>query len=163
MVHIMTFFLFFFFQAEDGIRDATVTGVKTCALPISGHLETAREAFEPLPFFKAPLFDREMVGTEMLDEFGRRVFADQDPTAVLYQGKPIEVKKEKGSYALYIRLPFAEKDRIQVWTRGDELVVQVDNQRRHLMLPRTLAGRAVASAAFLEHRLRVSFGEKEVR
>jgi len=129
----------------------------------AGHLETAREAFEPLPFFKAPLFDREMVGTEMLDEFGRRVFADQDPTAVLYQGKPIEVKKEKGSYALYIRLPFAEKDRIQVWTRGDELVVQVDNQRRHLMLPRTLAGRSVASAAFLEHRLRVSFGEKEVR
>ena len=129
----------------------------------AGHLETAREAFEPLPFFKAPLFDREMVGTEMLDEFGRRVFADQDPTAVLYQGKPIEVKKEKGSYALYIRLPFAEKDRIQVWTRGDELVVQVDNQRRHLMLPRTLAGRSVASAAFLEHRLRVSFGDKEVR
>src|SRR5689334_24654726 len=25
---------FFFFQAEDGIRDGTVTGVQTCALPI---------------------------------------------------------------------------------------------------------------------------------
>src|SRR6266853_4357387 len=29
------FFCFFFFQAEDGIRDLTVTGVQTCALPIS--------------------------------------------------------------------------------------------------------------------------------
>src|SRR5207245_7379334 len=28
--------VFFFFQAEDGIRDATVTGVQTCALPILG-------------------------------------------------------------------------------------------------------------------------------
>src|SRR5438270_2297328 len=28
------FFVFFFFQAEDGIRDLTVTGVQTCALPI---------------------------------------------------------------------------------------------------------------------------------
>src|SRR5712692_11399771 len=28
--------IFFFFQAEDGIRDGTVTGVQTCALPISG-------------------------------------------------------------------------------------------------------------------------------
>src|SRR3989454_7648909 len=28
--------LFFFFQAEDGIRDYKVTGVQTCALPISG-------------------------------------------------------------------------------------------------------------------------------
>src|SRR5690554_7608049 len=27
-------FFFFFFQAEDGIRDADVTGVQTCALPI---------------------------------------------------------------------------------------------------------------------------------
>src|SRR5689334_23785858 len=26
--------LLFFFQAEDGIRDGTVTGVQTCALPI---------------------------------------------------------------------------------------------------------------------------------
>src|SRR5437879_11963926 len=30
----MLFFLFFF-QAEDGIRDTSVTGVQTCALPIS--------------------------------------------------------------------------------------------------------------------------------
>src|SRR5437879_13815185 len=27
--------VFFFFQAEDGIRDTSVTGVQTCALPIS--------------------------------------------------------------------------------------------------------------------------------
>src|SRR2546430_10832935 len=28
------FYAYFFFQAEDGIRDLTVTGVQTCALPI---------------------------------------------------------------------------------------------------------------------------------
>ena len=28
--------IYFFFQAEDGIRDHCVTGVQTCALPISG-------------------------------------------------------------------------------------------------------------------------------
>src|SRR5256886_12936692 len=32
-LHI-SFCVFFFFQAEDGIRDLTVTGVQTCALPI---------------------------------------------------------------------------------------------------------------------------------
>src|SRR5687768_18278213 len=31
------FFFFFFFQAEDGIRDVAVTGVQTCALPISDY------------------------------------------------------------------------------------------------------------------------------
>src|SRR2546426_173363 len=37
-VHIryyLLLFFFFFFQAEDGIRDYKVTGVQTCALPIS--------------------------------------------------------------------------------------------------------------------------------
>src|SRR2546430_7474900 len=33
---------FFFFQAEDGIRDLTVTGVQTCALPISWAIERVR-------------------------------------------------------------------------------------------------------------------------
>src|SRR5207245_6936732 len=31
---VLVVFFVFFFQAEDGIRDATVTGVQTCALPI---------------------------------------------------------------------------------------------------------------------------------
>src|SRR6266446_10468362 len=35
-------FFFFFFQAEDGIRDYKVTGVQTCALPI--YLESLRGA-----------------------------------------------------------------------------------------------------------------------
>src|SRR5688572_30934876 len=34
-----TFYSDFFFQAEDGIRDLTVTGVQTCALPIYHHDE----------------------------------------------------------------------------------------------------------------------------
>src|SRR5256886_12668666 len=37
---------FFFFQAEDGIRDLTVTGVQTCALPISV-VAAARAASDP--------------------------------------------------------------------------------------------------------------------
>src|SRR5690349_22931518 len=37
-------FFFFFFQAEDGIRDLYVTGVQTCALPILLVEDTRREA-----------------------------------------------------------------------------------------------------------------------
>src|SRR5437762_438919 len=37
-VNEVSLFFFFFFQAEDGIRDTSVTGVQTCALPIYGRL-----------------------------------------------------------------------------------------------------------------------------
>src|SRR2546430_6085411 len=40
---------FFFFQAEDGIRDLTVTGVQTCALPISSGKSTTAD-----PCFSSP-------------------------------------------------------------------------------------------------------------
>src|SRR5438132_11020990 len=45
------FATFFFFQAEDGIRDHCVTGVQTCALPISGLVDRAaatRREHDPL-------------------------------------------------------------------------------------------------------------------
>src|SRR5207248_8281407 len=51
----------FFFQAEDGIRDRTVTGVQTCALPIYVH-----------PF--SDLFDGRLAA-ELLEE-RRRALAD---------------------------------------------------------------------------------------
>src|SRR5260370_2906357 len=53
--------LFFFFQAEDGIRDSSVTGVQTCALPIS--FTDARRA-------KPGLFQTAHRGTIFLDEVG---------------------------------------------------------------------------------------------
>src|SRR2546430_16033775 len=40
--------MFFFFQAEDGIRDLTVTGVQTCALPICVNSQGSRKAKELL-------------------------------------------------------------------------------------------------------------------
>src|SRR2546429_3540447 len=45
---------FFFFQAEDGIRDVAVTGVQTCALPISAapfeHLRSSMANTDPDAF-----------------------------------------------------------------------------------------------------------------
>src|SRR5256885_2632702 len=41
-VHLL---LFFFFQAEDGIRDYKVTGVQTCALPIYPTEDARRDFF----------------------------------------------------------------------------------------------------------------------
>src|SRR5256885_16812551 len=46
LVYVVIFF--FFFQAEDGIRDYKVTGVQTCALPIYPLLEELQLAFAPL-------------------------------------------------------------------------------------------------------------------
>src|SRR2546430_4048053 len=50
---VCVFIFFFFFQAEDGIRDLTVTGVQTCALPISGSSQAPKRKI-PASFFLVP-------------------------------------------------------------------------------------------------------------
>src|SRR5437868_11657639 len=47
MSTLFAIFFFFFFQAEDGIRDRNVTGVQTCALPISTAHSPPRPATSP--------------------------------------------------------------------------------------------------------------------
>src|SRR2546430_3220390 len=80
--------VFFFFQAEDGIRDLTVTGVQTCALPISLALvrkdlhdffgsKYANSDLTLLYIFLGPflpmsrLFDRQIVLITNANEIGR--------------------------------------------------------------------------------------------
>src|SRR5438046_3296726 len=65
----MCFHIFFFFQAEDGIRDWSVTGVQTCALPISlgaGNLGHATDRDRVLTVLLAP------GGTKTQSSRGRR-------------------------------------------------------------------------------------------
>src|SRR3989475_8971097 len=76
----------FFFQAEDGIRDLTVTGVQTCALPICFRPDASFPArltdllhtrFVRLPD-GPPVF---VIPTELLDDNGPRVAAMVDRLA----------------------------------------------------------------------------------
>src|SRR5689334_25038638 len=67
---------YFFFQAEDGIRDGTVTGVQTCALPIS-HAPNEKMSDETTPrtttHAVAPMNMRTKSGRARSDERSARV------------------------------------------------------------------------------------------
>src|SRR5689334_24169684 len=52
----------FFFQAEDGIRDGTVTGVQTCALPISRSLPPRGSTWTNWPENLSPRTSRTTAG-----------------------------------------------------------------------------------------------------
>src|SRR5688572_32610446 len=52
----------FFFQAEDGIRDLTVTGVQTCALPISRTLELLTQVGIPDPASRLKSYPHQLSG-----------------------------------------------------------------------------------------------------
>src|SRR6266568_6042107 len=64
--------LVFFFQAEDGIRDGTVTGVQTCALPISvAAVESLKRRGLALQADVTSRADAERSVSQTVQEFGR--------------------------------------------------------------------------------------------
>src|SRR5438067_11435555 len=55
---------FFFFQAEDGIRDRNVTGVQTCALPICEHVTRERKRPRPASPAQGPVLAHAALAAE---------------------------------------------------------------------------------------------------
>jgi len=121
------------------------------------HLETVRESFQPVPILTARLFDREMVGIDLLAEMGAEVYGEQDATAILYRDEPMRIRKQGTSYVLSLRLPFTEKGELEVFRKADELFLRVGSYKRNLVLPQTLQRLEVKGARFVEDRLEIRF------
>jgi len=120
-----------------------------------------QELFSPLPHFEAPLFSKEILGTKSLEEFGNTLFDTKDPTQIFFTGKPYDIVKQKGAYELRLKLPFVSKENINLFQVGDELTIQIENQRRNIFLPNFLARLQVDKANFEGDVLIVSFEKKE--
>src|SRR2546422_10470824 len=78
-------FFFFFFQAEDGIRDVAVTGVQTCALPILelSAVPQREEGMTPYELLLSESQERMLlVGAKGREDELRRVFAKWELDAV---------------------------------------------------------------------------------
>ncbi|MBI5034121.1 MAG: ArsA family ATPase [Chloroflexi bacterium] len=117
------------------------------------------EAFSPLPIFKVPLMDQEVVGVEMLRKMAQAIYGDQDPTQVLYSEQPQVIEKTDGGYTLKLRLPFISKDAVNMTRSSDELAISIGNFRRNVILPRVLATLEVKKAKFEGDYLVLTFGE----
>lgn len=105
----------------------------------AGYLDEIEGSFAPLPILQVPHLGQEVFGVDLLQQIGTRLYDSQDPTDVLYHEQTYRVNPdEDGSYLLEIRLPFIEEADCEIEQYGDEMVVQIHNQRRHYLLPRFL-------------------------
>jgi arsenite-transporting ATPase len=113
--------------------------------------------YAPVPVRSVPQFDREMIGAERLEEIGRALFADEDPTAFFYRGRPYRVRTEDGGHVLEVALPFTSRDAVHLSRDGDELSLQVDGLRRTIVLPRALIDAPTMGAKMEDGVLRIRF------
>jgi arsenite/tail-anchored protein-transporting ATPase len=117
--------------------------------------------FAPIPVMQAPMLDHEVVGMRALREFGEALYRAQDPAQHFYRGRPYSVQRSNGEYVLSVDLPFTTKDQISLSRHADELVIDLGEWRRNLVLPRALIDAAALGAQFEDHTLKIRFAAPE--
>jgi len=118
------------------------------------------EYFAPVPVKKVPLFAHEVLGKQRLEDLARVLYAeDEDPSAVTRTEKPYTFGKQNGLYEIRVLLPFATKGEIELFKKGDELVVQIGTFRRHIGLPRSMTALSPSRARLESKVLTVEMKE----
>ncbi len=121
------------------------------------YLNEIEEAFTPLPIKKVKMYDDEVVGLKALERLAQDVYGDENPAAMMYDETPIQFVRHDDSCELLLKLPFANPEEIDSWVSGDELFIQIGNQRKIITLPVTLAGIEPDDAKFKGQWLSMHF------
>ena len=124
-------------------------------------LELVESGFAPVPVLRAPYFEREVLGPEMLDRLAGELFSGVDAGAVLHDRVTQELSLHDGGAELRLDLPFVSKGDVSLKKIGLELVVRVDGHKRTIMLPGALAGHKPSSATLTDGSLVVGFTDQE--
>jgi arsenite-transporting ATPase len=103
-------------------------------------LDEIERYFAPVPVKRVPLFTREVLGKERLEELAQVLYEpDENPAAVTRTEAPFQFLKQNGHYEVRLALPFAAKGEVGLFKKGDELVVEIGTLRRHVGLPTSMA------------------------
>ncbi len=122
-----------------------------------GYLEDIESFFSGVPIWRIPLFQGEVVGESSLKRLADALYGDGDPSERHAEEAPIRFEKVDETTHLYMRLPFVKAEDIELSAFTDELVVQIGNFKRHVSLPRSLAGRKPSGAKRKGDMLDIAF------
>jgi arsenite-transporting ATPase len=100
------------------------------------YLKEIEDTFQPLPIMKVSHQGEEVFGLKLLTKIGQKAYHGKDPTEIFYHESPFKVEENHNYYFIKIKLPLLENDSLTVNKIGDELVIQIGNQRKNMFLPK---------------------------
>lgn len=121
------------------------------------YLEEIDSSFSPVPILKNRMLDAEAFGLAKLEAIGNEVFGDLDPTKVLFKEPLQKIKKENDQYTLSLYMPLVEKEKFTLKKKNEELIIEIGNFRKTIVLPRTLTALEPSDADFEDGYLNVKF------
>lgn len=126
------------------------------------HMATIEEAFSPLTMLRASLMPREVVGRKALEMLADELFDKSDPTVTYSKESPMKIYEENGTSILALKLPFATDQKVELYTRRDDLTLHVGAFKKSITLPHTMANKKVLGAELENGWLRIRFEGEEI-
>uniref|UniRef100_Q3AU26 arsenite-transporting ATPase n=1 Tax=Chlorobium chlorochromatii (strain CaD3) TaxID=340177 RepID=Q3AU26_CHLCH len=121
------------------------------------YLGEIEEGFAPLPVKKLKMYDQEIVGLKSLEVFAHDMYGESDPSVTMHDELPIKFVRRENVYEVQLKLMFVNPVDIDIWVTGDELFVQIGNQRKIITLPLSLTGLEPGEAIFKDKWLHIPF------
>ena len=123
-------------------------------------LEEMVAYFAPVAVRQVPMFQEEVIGMERLERLADVLQAiAPDPLGVTVAERPYSFERRNGIQQVRVAMPFAAKGEVGLFKKGDELVIEIGVLRRHVGLPRSIAGLQPLRATFEGTTLVVELGE----
>jgi arsenite-transporting ATPase len=128
------------------------------------YLKQIDEVFTPLKMIRARLMPREVLGMKALDRLADELFGKGDPTEIYSKESPMKMYDENSESILAIKLPYPMNQKLELYTRKDDLTLQLGAFKKSIALPHSLANRRVLGADMGEGWLKIRFeGETHAR
>lgn len=121
-------------------------------------VRSIEEFFDPVPVWRVPLFEDEVLGTERLQRLGKALYGARDPARIFFEQAPYHFRKVGENYELHLRLPFVTSQDVNLYKKLDELIIRVGNIKRFVSLPPRIAHCEPLNARLKEGELVVTLG-----
>ncbi len=129
----------------------------------AAHLQTIVEAFSPLKMLQAELMPREVVGSKALELLADELFGKSDPSEIYSKESPMKMyNEENGDSVLAIKMPFVMNQKVELYTRKDDLVLQLGAFKKSITLPHAMANKKILGADLENGWLKVKFEGEHV-
>ena len=92
-----------------------------------------------------------------------RQWIDDDPAQFYNQEPPYEYTKNDETYQLRIKLPFVDKQEVDLSRHDQDLIIRIGSFKRHVPMPRSVQNFKTAGAEMTDNQLTVTFVKPEVQ
>ncbi|MBW3583980.1 MAG: TRC40/GET3/ArsA family transport-energizing ATPase [Euryarchaeota archaeon] len=124
-------------------------------------LAAIRDTFQGIPVSTIPFQSDEVHGIDRLERLGRDLYGTlgqgRDPTLATPTEPPFRIETAGDRTTFTIRLPGVKKEELELFVEETEILVMIGSQKRHIPLPKGLAGKRPEKAGIEGDALVIAF------